>query len=211
MMQTTDDQRSKWYEQETSELAKPQRFPLTGDNLVTQRVIASGPFNGGEIGPELAAARYRDHQWNQDQARADHNQIDRAQVSGRQPGGATPTEARARDNDDLVNGWLNAPDRKAEAAILHEIDRRGLGHVIDAYFEKFGPDDATARAALRDTERQATQQPLYDRNTSRNSIETRSVGAWQKLARTQTDTTHNAESETQTQQQKLTTQRGLGL
>jgi hypothetical protein len=120
-MQTTDDQRSKWYEQENSELAKPQRFPLTGDNLVTQRVIASGPFNGGEIGPELAAARYRDHQW----------------------------------------------------------DRSG---------------------ALQQTS-----------STNRESIETRSVGAWQKLAGTQTDTAHNAESETQHQQQKLTTQRGLGL
>jgi hypothetical protein len=123
MMQTTDDQRSKWYEQENSELAKPQRFPLTGDNLVTQRVIESGPFNGGEIGPELAAARYRDHQWDQERS-----------------------------------------------------------------------------SALQQTS-----------STNRDSLETRSVGAWQKLAGTQTDTAHNAESETQTQQQKLTTQRGLGL
>jgi len=47
------------------ELKQPQRFPLTGDSLVTQRVIASGPFNGpgSSIGEELALARYNDHQF----------------------------------------------------------------------------------------------------------------------------------------------------
>lgn len=49
------------------ELKQPQRFPLTGDGLVTQRVIASGPLNGpgSDIGEELAMARYNDHQFQQ--------------------------------------------------------------------------------------------------------------------------------------------------
>lgn len=47
------------------ELKQPQRFSLTGDGLVTQRVIASGPLNGpgSDIGEELALARYNDHQF----------------------------------------------------------------------------------------------------------------------------------------------------
>ena len=55
---------SRWYAQHkaahTAGLASPQRFRLTGDGLVTERIIASGPLNGGPIGPELAPARYRD-------------------------------------------------------------------------------------------------------------------------------------------------------
>jgi len=58
---------SRWYAQaraaHETDLSKPQRFPLTDDGLVTERVIASGPFNGGPIAPELAAARYRDWEW----------------------------------------------------------------------------------------------------------------------------------------------------
>jgi hypothetical protein len=58
-----------WHQQAEAEheaaLATPQRFPLTGDDLVTKRVIESGPFNGQGIGPEIAAARYRDWQWGQ--------------------------------------------------------------------------------------------------------------------------------------------------
>jgi hypothetical protein len=57
-------QRSEWYRQTQAEhdldLAAPQRFPLTGDGLVTQRSVADGPFNGPDIGGELALARYRD-------------------------------------------------------------------------------------------------------------------------------------------------------
>jgi hypothetical protein len=59
-------QRSEWYRHTQAEhdidLAAPQRFALTGDGLVTQRIVADGPFNGPDIGAELALARYRDHQ-----------------------------------------------------------------------------------------------------------------------------------------------------
>jgi hypothetical protein len=59
-------QRSEWYRQSQAEheqdLRTPQWFPLTGDGLVTHRIIAEGPFNGPDIGTELAMARYRDHQ-----------------------------------------------------------------------------------------------------------------------------------------------------
>lgn len=56
-----------WYRQSqedhSNDLRQPQRFPLTGDGLVTQRVITTGPFNGPDIGDELATARYRDYQF----------------------------------------------------------------------------------------------------------------------------------------------------
>jgi len=59
-------QRSAWYRQTQAEhemdLKSPQRFPLTGDGLVTERIIATGPYNGPDIGAELALARYRDYQ-----------------------------------------------------------------------------------------------------------------------------------------------------
>ena len=64
---------SRWYQQaqatHDADLAKPQRFPLTGDGLVTERIIATGKTNGpaSSIGSELAAARYRDWEWHRRQ------------------------------------------------------------------------------------------------------------------------------------------------
>jgi hypothetical protein len=73
-------QRSEWYRQTQAEheldLAAPQRFPLTGDGLVTQRIIADGPFNGPDIGAELALARYRDHQHDQTEKLMPQREID---------------------------------------------------------------------------------------------------------------------------------------
>ena len=65
---------SNWYREaraaHDAELAKPQRFPLTGDGLVTERIIKSGPTNGpsSSIGQELKTARYRDWQWHRRQS-----------------------------------------------------------------------------------------------------------------------------------------------
>jgi hypothetical protein len=96
---------------------------------------------------------------------------------------------RGRDNTGLVNDWLNAPDTKAEVAILHEIDRRGIGHMIDAYYEKFGPDEITTRGGstkvssfkelrtvLRDSERQ-TEREAPSRSTAQERADRGEFGS----------------------------------
>jgi hypothetical protein len=93
-------ERSEWYRQSQEEhkldLGTPQRFPLTGDGLVTQRVIADGHFNGPDIGAELALARYYQH--------------------------AEKIMPTQRD-DEKLQGWLQAllnkaPEQKRDAQLL---------------------------------------------------------------------------------------------
>ena len=80
-LQHESTQRSEWYRQTQAEheldLAAPQRFPLTGDGLVTQRIVADGPFNGPDIGGELALARYRDWEFQQRRAQMPDVEADR--------------------------------------------------------------------------------------------------------------------------------------
>jgi hypothetical protein len=80
-LQHDEPERSEWYRQTQAEhdldLAAPQRFPLTGDGLVAQRIVADGPFNGPDVGAELALARYRDWEFQQRRAQMPDVEADR--------------------------------------------------------------------------------------------------------------------------------------
>jgi hypothetical protein len=89
------------------ELKQPQRFPLTGDGLVTQRVIASGPLNGpgSDIGEELALARYNDHQFAQERVDRAVREVNHASLH---PG------AKSYWDDNYTERRSTMPDAEAE-------------------------------------------------------------------------------------------------
>jgi hypothetical protein len=102
------------------ELKQPQRFPLTGDGLATQRVIASGPLNGpgSDIGEELALARYNDHQFAQERMDRVEQDSPAWKAAWRELAQTLNRESRSFAAE--VDGWSYLNTATAATKLSHE-------------------------------------------------------------------------------------------